>query len=88
MTALQQLPSPPQTPPSSFMGKSTPMTDVFRTLHAFAFGEDGGQVLEYALIVAVLSLALILTLKPLADDGYFGGFLTRLGICLTTTPCV
>ena len=64
------------------------MTDVRRFMHAFAADQDGGQVLEYALIIAVLSVALILTLKPVANDGYFGTFLTRLGICLTTSPCV
>ena len=55
------------------------MTNVRSVVHAFAIEEDGAQVLEYALIIAVVSIALILTLKPLADDGYFGTFLNRLG---------
>jgi pilus assembly protein Flp/PilA len=64
------------------------MMNVFSSIRSFATKEDGAQVLEYALIIAVLSVALILTLKPLVDDGYFGNFLNRLGTCLTTSPCV
>ena len=65
------------------------MIDAFlSSTQAFATDEDGAQVLEYALIVAVLSVALILTLKPVADAGYFGTFLARLGACLTTAPCI
>jgi pilus assembly protein Flp/PilA len=64
------------------------MTDVFSSIWSFATEDDGSQVLEYALIIAVLCVALILTLRPVADDGYFGTFLNRLGTCLTTAPCV
>ena len=64
------------------------MTDVFSSICSFATKDDGSQVLEYALIIAVLCIALILTLRPLADDGYFGSFLNRLSTCLTTSPCV
>lgn len=64
------------------------MMNVFSCIRAFAIEEDGAQVLEYALIVSVLSVALILTLQPIADDGYFGNFLTRLGACLTTATCL
>lgn len=64
------------------------MTNVFSSIRSFAIEEDGSQVLEYALIIAAISVALILTLKPIADDGYFGNFLSRLGTCLTTSPCV
>ena len=64
------------------------MMNVFGSIQSFATDEDGSQVLEYALIIAVLSVALILTLKPIADSGYFGSFLTRLGACLTTPTCI
>ena len=64
------------------------MKDVFSRIRAFATEDDGAQVLEYALIIAVLSVALILTLEPIANDGYFGNFLTRLGGCLTTSTCI
>ncbi len=66
----------------------THMMNVFSSIRSFAIEEDGSQVLEYALIIAVISVALILTLKPIADDGYFGNFLSRLGACLTTATCI
>jgi Flp pilus assembly pilin Flp len=51
------------------------MTDVFSSIWSFVTKDDGSQVLEYALLIAVLSVALILLLRPLADD-------------VTTSPCV
>jgi pilus assembly protein Flp/PilA len=64
------------------------MMNLLSSIRSFATDEDGSQVLEYALIIAVLSVALILTLKPIADSGYFGSFLARLGTCLTTATCL
>jgi pilus assembly protein Flp/PilA len=73
---------------ASFMRQVTQMMNIFSSMRSFATEEEGAQVLEYALIIAVLSVALILTLRPLVDDNYFGNFLTRLGICLTSASCV
>lgn len=64
------------------------MMNVPSFVRSFVIEDDGAQVLEYALIVGVLAVALILTLKPLADDGYFGNFVTRLGACLASSTCV
>ena len=64
------------------------MMNLLSSIRSFATDEDGSQVLEYALIIAALSIALILTLKPIADAGYFGSFLARLGACLTTATCL
>ena len=63
------------------------MNEVFKSIRSFVIEEDGAQILEYALIVAVVSLGLTLALQPLADSGYFGPFLTRLGNCLTGAGC-
>ena len=57
-------------------------------LTEFASNDDGAQVIEYALIIAVISLALIVALKALTDNG--GGLSTlidRVTNCLTTTTC-
>ena len=52
----------------------------------FAKNEEGAQVVEYALIIAVISIALVLGLKGL--DGNFATFITRVGNCLTgATAC-
>lgn len=51
----------------------------------FAKEEEGAQVIEYALIVAVVSIALVLALSGI--DSNFAGFKDRVATCLTnTTP--
>ena len=52
---------------------------------SFAKEEDGAQVIEYALIIAVVSIALVLGLQGL--DGQFGAFITRVGLCLNGGAC-
>ena len=50
--------------------------------------EEGAQVVEYALIIAVVSLALVVALKGLtANNGGFTSFITRVTNCLTTATC-
>lgn len=49
--------------------------------------EDGAQVVEYALIIAVISIALVVALQPLLLAGSFGSFISRFSKCLTTGPC-
>jgi pilus assembly protein Flp/PilA len=54
---------------------------------AFAREEDGSQVIEYALIIAVISIALVVALNGLTGTS-FSGFITRVGNCLTAnTVC-
>jgi pilus assembly protein Flp/PilA len=55
-------------------------------MRSFASQEDGAQVVEYALIIAVVSIALVVALKALTNNG--GGFATFIGRvtnCLTVT---
>lgn len=55
---------------------------------SFAKDEEGAQVVEYALIIAVVSIALVLALKGLtANGGGFATFITRVTSCLTTAVC-
>ena len=50
----------------------------------FAQEEDGAQVVEYALIIAVVSIALVVLLAKLTTaNGVFGDFITRVSDCLT-----
>lgn len=53
----------------------------------FITEEDGAQVVEYALIIAVVSIGLVVALQPLLLGNSFGSFITRFGKCLTTGPC-
>jgi pilus assembly protein Flp/PilA len=45
--------------------------------------EDGAVVVEYALIIAVISVVLVLALQPVFVAGQIGGFITRLATCLS-----
>ncbi|WP_012746665.1 Flp family type IVb pilin [Variovorax paradoxus] len=53
----------------------------------FLKDESGAQVIEYALIIAVVSIALVVALRGLTDNGSFTTFLTHVTNCLTTTTC-
>lgn len=53
----------------------------------FLKGEDGAQVVEYALIIAVLSIALVLAVDALTIGGSFSSFIGRVAECLTTATC-
>ena len=50
--------------------------------------EEGAQVVEYALIIAVVSIALVLALQALATGGSFAAWIARVGVCLSSAPCV
>jgi len=62
------------------------MDKLMTYVRSFAQEEDGAQVIEYALIIAVISIALVLGLKNL--NGQFNAFITRVANCLTGGACV
>ena len=49
--------------------------------------EDGAQVIEYALIISIVSIALVLALGPSTIAASFESFIVRVSTCLTTGPC-
>ncbi len=53
----------------------------------FVREEEGSQVIEYALIIAVVSIALVAALKGLTTGTTFSDFITRVSNCLSTTTC-
>ena len=65
------------------------LTQFNNSIRSFAKDEEGAQVVEYALIIAVVSIALVVALQALtAAGGGFSGFITRVSNCLTTATCV
>ena len=54
-------------------------------LERFLRKEDGAQIVEYALIIAVISIVLAVALQPLLIAGGINSFITRLATCLTGT---
>ena len=53
----------------------------------FARDEEGAQIVEYALIIAVVSIALIIALTALGGTN-MSDFVLRVSNCLTTATCV
>ena len=54
----------------------------------FSRDEEGAQIVEYGLIIAVVSIALVIALSAIAGGtGPFSSFIARVTTCLTnTTP--
>lgn len=60
------------------------MKRLVRFISSFAADECGVQVLEYALIIAVVAISLLLALQGVTN-GRLSGFLVRVSDCLTST---
>jgi len=64
------------------------MKKMMRGAIDFSRDEEGAQVVEYALIIAVVSIALVIALSTIASSGgSFSSFVTRVTNCLTTATC-
>ncbi|KLN55006.1 Flp family type IVb pilin [Variovorax paradoxus] len=62
---------------------------IGQSTRSFLRDEDGAQVIEYALIIAVVSIALIVLLRGLTEtDGGFSDFIGRVTVCLNGGTCV
>jgi pilus assembly protein Flp/PilA len=53
----------------------------------FARDEEGAQVVEYALIIAVVSIGIVVALRAIVTDGNFTKFISRITTCLTGSTC-
>jgi pilus assembly protein Flp/PilA len=65
------------------------MNSLKNAIAKFSGEEDGAQVVEYALIIAVVSIALALALGASATGiaSTFVAFVTRIGVCFSTGTC-
>ena len=64
------------------------LTKFNNSIRSFAKDEEGAQVVEYELIIAVVSIALVIALQQLTiAGGGFATFITRVTDCLTTATC-
>lgn len=61
------------------------MNQFLSSIRSFAIEDDGAQVIEYALIIAVVSIFLVIALQGLATGGYFSTFIGRVADCLQGT---
>lgn len=68
---------------------STLVREVKSAAGNFARDEEGAQIVEYGLIIAVVSIALVIALSAIAGgSGPFSAFIARVTACLTTSTCV
>ena len=59
------------------------LKNISNSVGAFSRDEEGAQVVEYALIIAVVSIALVVALGKLSGKpSAFDSFITRVGTCL------
>lgn len=66
------------------------MQALIQGIKRFVRDEEGAQVVEYALIIAVVSIALVVALSAIASGGGnpFATFIARVTACLTTPVCI
>ncbi|NMM78732.1 hypothetical protein B2J88_10380 [Rhodococcus sp. SRB_17] len=62
------------------------LTQVNDSIRSFAKDEEGAQIVEYALIIAVVSLGLIAGFTTLIGTD-FQTWIGKVGTCLTTGKC-
>jgi len=65
------------------------MNQLMQSIRAFAVEEEGSEVVEYALIIALVSIVLALALGN-ATNGLgnaFGALVTRVRTCFTGPTC-
>lgn len=60
------------------------------SIRSFSKDEEGAQVVEYALIIAVVSIGLVVALRALTTGtgNGFTAFIGRVSTCLTGGTCV
>jgi len=63
------------------------MDKLLSSIRSFAIEEDGSQVIEYALIIAVVSIALVIALSAITGAS-MSGFINRVADCLAGPTCV
>jgi pilus assembly protein Flp/PilA len=62
------------------------MNKLLNSIHLFAIEDDGAQIVEYALIIAVIALTLTIALSNLTGP-HFSGFTGRVSDCLMLVTC-
>ena len=61
------------------------MDKLFSSIRSFAIEDDGAQILEYALIVAVVSLGLIVLMNT--NSIGFSAWISSVSSCLNGGTC-
>lgn len=63
------------------------MNKLLASIRSFAVEDDGAQVVEYALVIALVSIGLALALDTALEAESFTSFVGRVTACLAGTAC-
>ena len=63
------------------------MNQFIKTINTFIQEEEGSQVVEYALIIAVVSIGLVTALSTAGLQTSFGGLVERVTACFSAAGC-
>lgn len=55
------------------------------SLQSFVQDEEGAQVIEYALVVAVVSIGLVVLMRTSINNALFDAWLNKVKVCLGGT---
>jgi pilus assembly protein Flp/PilA len=61
---------------------------MLKALKSFIRDEEGAQIVEYSLIIAVVSIGLILAMQNGSLFTGFTAWMDRVIVCLGVGPCV
>lgn len=61
------------------------MTQLIQSIRSFAVDDEGSEVVEYALIIALVSIVLTLLLGGSGLGNAFNALATRVSTCFTAT---
>jgi len=54
---------------------------------SFLEDDHGAQVVEYALVIAVMAIVLVIALQPMATNGSIAAMTIRVASCLGGSGC-
>lgn len=63
------------------------MKTFLNSIRLFAIEDDGVEIVEYALIIAVISIMLVIAIRDITGTR-FSGFINRVEVCLMTATCL
>jgi len=63
------------------------MKKFLNSIRSLAIEDDGVEIVEYALIIGVVTLTLAIAIRDITGTR-FSGFINRVEVCLMTVTCL
>lgn len=62
------------------------MKKFLNSIRSFATEDEGVEIVEYALLIGVMSIMLVIAIRDITGTR-FSGFISRVEVCLMTATC-